>query len=114
MIAVTFEVFPKEGNGEKYLEQAASLRELLVDVEGLISIERFQSFSDESKVLSLSFWEDESSLEKWRNQLEHRMAQAQGKDKLFSSYRIRVCRVERDYTENDRQQAPEDSVAYHG
>lgn len=113
MIAVLFEVYPKEGSGEEYLQQAASLRELLSDIKGLVSIERFQSLGNEKKMLSLSFWEDEAFIEQWRNQLDHRLAQAKGKDKLFSSYRILVCSLKRDYTGNDREQAPEDSKTYH-
>ena len=77
--------------------------------DGFISIERFQSFTEEGKVLSLSFWRDEAAIEKWRNVLEHRSAQKKGKESLFHSYRIRVAEVVRDYTESDRNEAPTDS-----
>jgi heme-degrading monooxygenase HmoA len=109
MIAVIFEVYPtKAGKGE-YLSIAASLREFLTDRPGFISIERFQSIGDESKVLSLSFWENEEAIQEWRNVLEHRIAQKKGKSELFAKYRIRVAHVLRDYTESDRKQAPSDS-----
>jgi heme-degrading monooxygenase HmoA len=109
MIAVIFEVCPTEVGTGEYLSIAASLRELLKDRPGFISIERFQSLGDENKVLSLSFWENEEAVQEWRNLLEHRIAQKKGKRELFTKYRIRVAHVLRDYTESDRTHAPSDS-----
>src|SRR5689334_14739784 len=45
MIAVIFEVLPKEEYRQEYLDIAASLRPLLDDIDGFISIERFQSLT---------------------------------------------------------------------
>jgi len=55
MIAVIFEVVPNEGKREEYLDIAANLKPELSHMEGFISIERFQSFTDPEKVLSLFF-----------------------------------------------------------
>jgi heme-degrading monooxygenase HmoA len=109
MFAVIFEVKPTVEGKEEYLEIANNLRKYLENQEGLISVERFQSLIDESKILSLSFWENEKVIEKWRNIHEHRMGQKEGKEKLFHSYRIRVAQVVRDYTESERNEAPNDS-----
>ncbi len=109
MFAVIFEVKPTEAGKEKYLEFASELRKILKTSPGFISIERFQSLLEVDKVLSLSFWEDEASIETWRNVMEHRTAQKSGKGSLFESYRIRVAEVARDYTNNSRHNAPEDS-----
>ena len=106
MIAVIFEVIPnKEGKAE-YLAIAATLREHLTNISGFISIERFQSMSDPDKILSLSFWEDEASVAQWRNFEVHRIAQAKGRDSLFSNYRIRVGSINRDYSLSEREQVP--------
>ena len=109
MYAVIFEVFPKESGKAEYLDIASSLRQFLENRPGFISIERFQSLSDEHKILSLSFWKDEASISAWRNLMEHRQAQQKGRNSLFSSYRIRVAEICRDYSSTDRQQAPGDS-----
>ena len=109
MIAVIFEVIPLEEGKSEYLEIAAELRSFLENRDGFISIERFQSLTDEGKILSLSFWRDESAVAGWRNVLEHRRAQKKGKEYLFRSYRIRVAEVIRDYTATDRNEAPTDS-----
>ena len=109
MFAVIFEVRPMIEGKEEYLKIAAELRIFLENRDGFISIERFQSLSEEGKILSLSFWRDEAAIEKWRNNLEHRAGQKKGKESLFHSYRIRVAEVRRDYSKSDRNEAPSDS-----
>ncbi len=111
MFAVIFEVRPTTEGREEYFKIGLELRKFLENREGFISIERFQSLQEENKVLSLSFWSDETAIEKWRNLLEHRSAQKIGRESLFHSYRIRVAQVLRDYTESERVDAPSDSDA---
>jgi len=109
MFAVIFEVKPSVEGKEEYLKIASELREFLKNIDGFISIERFQSLTDDNKILSLSFWRDEAAIEKWRNNMEHRAGQKRGRESLFHSYRIRVAEVLRDYSESDRNEAPSDS-----
>lgn len=109
MIAVIFEVVPGPGQMNAYLDTAAKLRPLLDGIDGFISIERFQSLSDPSRILSLSFWRDEEAVRQWRNLPAHRSAQTAGREAIFANYRLRVAAVVRDYGMNDRDQVPEDS-----
>ncbi|MGO4618602.1 antibiotic biosynthesis monooxygenase [Ensifer sp. 2YAB10] len=113
MIAVIFEVLPAEGRRDTYLGIAADLRPLLDDIDGFISIERFQSLSNPDKVLSLSFWRDEEAVKVWRNGAEHRAAQDAGRHGVFADYRLRIASVIRDYGLNERREAPADSRAFH-
>lgn len=43
MFVVVFEVEPKDGRAQEYLDLAASLRPEVEKIEGFISVERFQS-----------------------------------------------------------------------
>ena len=113
MIAVIFEVIPNEGKKEEYLDIAASLRPELDHIEGFISIERFQSFSNPEKVLSLSFWKDEESIQQWRNLEMHRHAQAKGRNEVFKDYHLRIATVVRDYGMFERKETPKDSSEFH-
>ena len=113
MIAVIFEVIPAPGRKQEYLDMAAALRPELEKLEGFISIERFASLTNESKVLSLSCWRDEAAVKRWRRFEAHRLAQARGRGGVFSDYRLRVASVMRDYGMNEREQAPADSRAAH-
>ena len=114
MIAVIFEVVPNAGKTEAYLAAAAELRPLLAEVDGFISIERFESLTQPGKVLSLSFWRDAAAVERWRNVEQHRQVQAAGRASIFADYRLRVAEVIRDYGMNERAQAPADSRKAHG
>ena len=114
MIAVIFEVEPREGRQDDYLGTAAHLKPLLERADGFISIERFQSLVRPGKILSLSFWRDEAAVAAWRKTEEHRAAQAAGRDGIFAGYRLRVAQVLRDYGMDDRAEAPADSRAAHG
>ena len=107
MIAVIFEVIVQQGKQEEYLQLATELKEHLAQVDGFVSIERFASLSEEGKLCSLSFWEDEAAINKWREFDLHRLAQAQGKAGIFADFRIRVATVVRDYGMHNRLEAPE-------
>jgi len=113
MIAMMFEVSPKPENKKDYLDTAAALRPLLAKIDGFISIERFESLIEPGKILSLGFFKNEEAILAWRNIPEHRKAQALGRNEYFSDYRLRIAEVTRDYSMNDRRQAPEDSNLVH-
>ena len=113
MIAVIFEVWPAQGRKDDYLRLAAELREELEQMDGFISIERFQSLTDPAKLLSLSVWRDEEAVKAWRNKPQHRAAQAAGRGGIFADYRLRIAAVIRDYGLTDRAQAPADSRQAH-
>ena len=109
MIAVIFEVEPHPERKDAYFDIAANLRPLLAEIDGFISIERFESLVQPGKILSLSFWRDEEAIRAWRNGPEHRAAQAAGRNGIFKDYCLRIATVERDYGMTERDEAPEDS-----
>lgn len=113
MMAVIFEVWPADGERQTYLDLAAALREELVQTDGFLSIERFQSLAEPGKLLSLSFWRDEAAVAAWRNSHAHRATQAKGRRGVFRNYRLRVADVMRDYGLNERAEAPDDSRVAH-
>jgi heme-degrading monooxygenase HmoA len=111
VIAVIFEVWP--ARRDDYLDIAAELRPHLQQIDGFISVERFESITEKGKMLSLSFFRDEAAVQTWRNIAEHRAAQAKGRGGIFKDYRLRIAGVIRDYGMNDRAEAPTDSKAAH-
>lgn len=113
MIAVIFEVVPAPGRKGDYLALAAGLKAELAEIQGFISIERFESLSEPGKILSLSFWSDEAAVQSWRNLASHREAQQLGRGGVLADYRLRVAEVARDYGMRRREEAPGDSRAIH-
>jgi heme-degrading monooxygenase HmoA len=114
MHAVIFEVWPKEEARQEYLDIAAALRPRLEQMDGFISIERFESLSEKGKILSLSFWRDDAAIAAWRRVEAHRVAQAKGRGELFRDYRLRIASVIRDYGMKERDETPADSRERHG
>lgn len=112
MVLVIFEVTIKKDYMDQYLALAASLKDGLAKAEGFIRSERFSSLSQEGKLLSLSFWQDEEAVSKWRNQMAHRQSQQHGREQIFEEYRITVASAMRQYTIDERDEAPLDSNQY--
>lgn len=110
---VVFEAIPAKSKWDEYLNIAAELKAELSNINGFISIERFQSINNPEKVVSISFWEDEQSIEEWRNIEMHRRAQKKGRDEVFLDYQLSVAIVIRRYSMIERTQAPEDSKLLH-
>ena len=113
MIAVIFEVWPHPEHRDHYLDLAAELRPHLAGIDGFISVERFESLTEPGKLLSLSFWRDDTAVAAWRNQMLHRESQTAGRGGIFADYRLRVASVLRDYGMTRRAEAPGDSRAHH-
>jgi heme-degrading monooxygenase HmoA len=114
MIAVIFEVEPRPGRRQDYLDIAGELKPLLESIDGFVSVERFESLTTEGKIVSLSFWRDEAAVAEWRRLEAHRRAQAAGRHGIFADYRLRVASVIRDYGMDERAEAPADSRTTNG
>jgi heme-degrading monooxygenase HmoA len=101
MFVVLFEVQPKGEQWDRYLELAAMLRPELLQVRGFIDNERYSSERTEGRLLSLSTWEDEKALIRWRTQARHHDVQRQGRFEVFEDYHLRVGEVLSDSDEQD-------------
>ena len=76
-----------------YAEMAKKMEELAQVQPGYLG---FESARAEIGI-SISCWKDLESIKKWKNHADHLLAQKLGKQKWYSSYKIRISRVERDY-----------------
>ena len=114
MIAVIFEVTPKDGMQGPYLEMAAKMKEHLEGFDGFISVERFESLTTPGKLLSLSFWRDEDAVIRWRKLTAHRGAQEAGRQSYFADYRLRGAAGELGRATGGGSEAPSVGPAPHG
>jgi heme-degrading monooxygenase HmoA len=104
MFVVLFEVQPKREQWERYLELAAMLRPELVQIRGFLDNERYASERTEGRLLSLSTWEDEKALVRWRTQARHHGVQRQARFEVFEDYHLRVGEVLSDSDHDDLPQ----------
>ena len=81
----------------------------LAKAEGFIRSERFSSLAAEGKLLSISAWENEDCVSKWRNLASHRMTQKDCRMNDIADCKITVVTPVRTYTMTGRAEAPADS-----
>lgn len=93
MIALFFEVQPRAGHEQAYLDLAAQLKPELDKSGGLLAIDRFRSLSRPGWMLSHQYWLDEASLVAWRTHALHHGVQIAGRTRHFADYRLRVGQV---------------------
>jgi heme-degrading monooxygenase HmoA len=91
--AVCFEVEVAVEGLAEYLTLAGSLRPELECIPGFESIERSRSIRAEGRLLSPSYWADETAVVAWRSHGLHHEAQIIGRNELFADYRLRVGQV---------------------
>jgi len=84
MFAVLFEVNPKGDQWDAYLELAGMLRPELERIDGFVENIRFRSLTRDGWILSLSSWDGEKALVRWRTQVLHHTVQEQGRTEVFA------------------------------
>jgi heme-degrading monooxygenase HmoA len=47
--------------------------------------------------ITISYWESLQAIADWKNQADHLLAQDLGKTSWYSQYKVRICKVEREY-----------------
>lgn len=109
MVLVIFESQPLPGRKDAYLDAAARLGPLVKNVDGFVTVERYESLTTPGKLLALSAFRDEKAVDQWRNLESHRRIQDSSRKTIFADYRLRVATVVRDYGMKDRTEAPADS-----
>ena len=93
MIALFFEVTPRPGQDDRYLEIAGSLKPELERSGGVVFLDRFRSLTRPRTLLSHQIWRDEASLARWRANHRHYGAQTAGRSAVFEDYRLRIGAV---------------------
>ena len=89
-VGLFFEVVPNSGHLHHYFSYVEKLKPELEKHKGLIWLNRYRAQLDDYSLLSHQLWDSEKSLENWRQNKQHRLAQKAGIKKHFKDYRIRI------------------------
>lgn len=90
--AVIFTSVRNSDRGE-YDEVSKRMIELVQSQSGFLG---FESAKEELGI-TVSYWESLEAVQNWANNPEHQVSQKLGKEKLYQSFKIRICKVEREY-----------------
>jgi heme-degrading monooxygenase HmoA len=93
MFSVLFEVQPYEARWNDYLNVAKDLKPTLQQIPGFIRNVRYRSLRRKGWILSLSDWEDEKALIRWRVESNHHHAQENGRLQILEDYHLRVGEI---------------------
>ncbi|MFH2133242.1 MAG: antibiotic biosynthesis monooxygenase [bacterium] len=77
-----------------YEEMSKRMAELVADTPGFLGLESAR----EEVGITVSYWKDLESIKKWKHHSDHLQAQRQGKEKWYSRYKVRISKVDRDYS----------------
>jgi heme-degrading monooxygenase HmoA len=47
--------------------------------------------------ITVSYWESLEAIKAWKQNAEHLVAQSRGRGEWYASFKLRICKVERDY-----------------
>ena len=89
--AVIFTSHRTEGDNG-YGEMAVKMVELASRQPGFLGIESAR----QEVGITVSYWTDLDSIRKWKTNIEHQKAQKLGREKWYSSFKIRISKVEHD------------------
>ena len=92
--AVIFTSKRSDVDDEGYQQAAHRMLELAEQQDGFLFAD---SVREGSMGITVSYWQDLQSIHSWRQQAEHLQAQQSGREKWYSNYQVRICKVEREY-----------------
>lgn len=81
----------EDDNG--YAEMSNKMEELALQQPGYLGIESARN----ELGITVSYWESMGAIKNWKLNLDHKLAQQMGKEKWYSHFKIRICKVEGDY-----------------
>ena len=76
-----------------YAEMSKRMMEMVSEQEGYLGCES----ALEELGITVSYWKDLDSIQKWKFNSEHSVAKSMGKEKWYRSFKTRIAKVERDY-----------------
>lgn len=81
---------------EGYSEMADLMENLAKQQTGFLGIESARNEIG----ITVSYWQNLESIKNWKANLDHLTAQKKGRQQWYSYYKVRICKVEREYEFN--------------
>jgi heme-degrading monooxygenase HmoA len=90
--AVIFTSLRTEGDNG-YEEMAELMERLVAQQPGFLGMESARN----ELGITVSYWASTEAIRAWKEVLEHKLAQEKGRTTWYRQYKVRICKVERDY-----------------
>jgi heme-degrading monooxygenase HmoA len=76
-----------------YSSMADEMDKLAQQQDGYLGIESAR----EDLGITVSYWRSLEDIKNWKANTQHLFAQKQGREKWYEHYKVRICKIERDY-----------------
>jgi heme-degrading monooxygenase HmoA len=86
-----------------YVEMADAMYQLAAAQPGFLGMEWVYDAGRRTGITS-SYWASADAIAAWKQHAEHLVAQRLGQERWYRAYKVRIARVERDYTWSAAQQ----------
>lgn len=80
-------------NTEGYIDMANQMETLAKSQNGFLGIES----AKDSIGITVTYWESLEAIKNWKQHTDHLVAQQKGIQDWYSWYKVRICKVEREY-----------------
>jgi heme-degrading monooxygenase HmoA len=80
---------------EGYAGMAERMEQLAMEQPGYLGHENFRDADGYGT--TISYWAGPEDIRRWKANLDHLVAQRLGREQWYERYKVRVCRVEREY-----------------
>lgn len=80
-------------NLEGYAEMATFMETLAKQQPGFLGMESARNEIG----ITVSYWQNLENIKNWKANVDHVTAQKKGREKWYSHYKVRICKVEREY-----------------
>lgn len=78
---------------EGYSEMANQMEALAKEQDGFLGVESARN----SVGITVSYWESLEAIKQWKANTDHLFAQQKGREQWYNWYKVRICKVEREY-----------------
>ncbi len=94
--AVIFSSERTSAEPDEYAAMAERMIELARQQPGFLGVESARG--RDGAGITVSYWRDRESIKAWKDVAEHQTAQQLGREKWYRNFKVRICRVEDEYS----------------
>lgn len=93
--AVIFSSIRNKADDNQYSEISKKMADLASQQPGYLGIESARG--SDGFGITVSYWSSLESIKAWKSNSEHLIAQDLGRTRWYESYKVRICKIEREY-----------------
>jgi len=83
-------------DNEGYAEMAELMSSIAQKQKGFLGMDSTRNATGMG--ITVSYWQDQASIQEWKQEVEHLTAQRLGRERWYADYHLHVAKIERSYS----------------